>query len=360
MILKIQRRGRRAAKCTMDNNGQYASFTTFLYNLRGHIVSELSNGAWQRIEAYLGGRHLATFVNGQTYYDFSDWLGTERSKLGYANGALAASLSETCTSGPWGDNLNCSNSLSDLHFTGKMRDAESGLDYFGARYYSGAGLGFGDFGRFMTPDWSAKVEPVPYAKMENPQSLNLYAYMMDNPVSGVDANGHWPTWIHNLIYKKALPHLTELQLKTIDNASHAVDDCWSCQSKAKAYQHSMRAPGESVHDAVLKAQAFINQHLQTASNDQSSYIAHGGKGLSPSALKEFGTAIHTLTDAISPAHAGFQVWHGKFHLIDAWKHHERENSINSEQLNRSVNVVRAAFKEIFGLKALDQATGDSQ
>jgi hypothetical protein len=30
-------------------------------------------------------------------------------------------------------------------------------------------------GRFMSPDWSAKVEPVPYAKLDDPQSLNLYA-----------------------------------------------------------------------------------------------------------------------------------------------------------------------------------------
>jgi hypothetical protein len=29
-------------------------------------------------------------------------------------------------------------------------------------------------GRFMTPDWSAKEEPVPYAKLDNPQSLNLW------------------------------------------------------------------------------------------------------------------------------------------------------------------------------------------
>jgi RHS repeat-associated protein len=32
------------------------------------------------------------------------------------------------------------------HFTGKERDAESGLDYFGARYYSSS------MGRFSSPD----------------------------------------------------------------------------------------------------------------------------------------------------------------------------------------------------------------
>ena len=42
----------------------------------------------------------------------------------------------------------------------------------------------------MSPDWSAKVEPVPYAKLGDPQSLNLYAYMLNNPLGGVDQDGH--------------------------------------------------------------------------------------------------------------------------------------------------------------------------
>jgi RHS repeat-associated protein len=68
--------------------------------------------------------------------------------------------------------------------TGKERDTESGNDYFGARYYSSA------MGRFMSPDWSAKVAPVPYAKLDNPQSLNLYVYVLNHPMSGVDPDGH--------------------------------------------------------------------------------------------------------------------------------------------------------------------------
>jgi RHS repeat-associated protein len=68
--------------------------------------------------------------------------------------------------------------------TGKERDAESGNDYFGARYYSSA------MGRFMSPDWSAKIEPVPYSKLDNPQTLNLYAYVGNNPLSRTDPTGH--------------------------------------------------------------------------------------------------------------------------------------------------------------------------
>jgi RHS repeat-associated protein len=69
-------------------------------------------------------------------------------------------------------------------FTGKERDAETGLDYFGARYFSGAQ------GRFTSPDWSAKPEPVPYANLEDPQTLNLYSYVRNNPMDKADADGH--------------------------------------------------------------------------------------------------------------------------------------------------------------------------
>ena len=59
-----------------------------------------------------------------------------------------------------------------------------GLDFFGARYFSGAQ------GRFTTPDWSAKPEAVPYATLDNPQSLNLYAYVQNNPLRVPDFDGH--------------------------------------------------------------------------------------------------------------------------------------------------------------------------
>jgi RHS repeat-associated protein len=69
--------------------------------------------------------------------------------------------------------------------TGKERDSETGLDYFGARYYAS------NMGRFMSPDWSIKVTPIPYAKLSDPQSLNLYTYVLNNPLSRRDADGHY-------------------------------------------------------------------------------------------------------------------------------------------------------------------------
>jgi RHS repeat-associated protein len=74
--------------------------------------------------------------------------------------------------------------FSPSRYTGKERDAESGNDYFEARYYSSA------MGRFLSPDWSAKEDPIPYAKLDDPQSLNLYAYVRNNPLSRTDPDGH--------------------------------------------------------------------------------------------------------------------------------------------------------------------------
>jgi RHS repeat-associated protein len=65
------------------------------------------------------------------------------------------------------------------HFTGKERDTESGLDYFGARYYASS------MGRFMSPDPSQLA----YADPTNPQSLNLYSYALNNPVINTDPSG---------------------------------------------------------------------------------------------------------------------------------------------------------------------------
>jgi len=70
-------------------------------------------------------------------------------------------------------------------FTGKERDTESGLDDFGARYYTS------NQRRFLTPDWSDEPDPVPYADLEDPQSLNLYGYVGNNPLNSVDDDGHF-------------------------------------------------------------------------------------------------------------------------------------------------------------------------
>jgi hypothetical protein len=43
----------------------------------------------------------------------------------------------------------------------------------------------------MTPDWSAKPVTVPYAKFDDPQTLNLYSYTENAPINRIDADGHF-------------------------------------------------------------------------------------------------------------------------------------------------------------------------
>jgi hypothetical protein len=43
----------------------------------------------------------------------------------------------------------------------------------------------------MTPDWSTKPQGVPYATLNDPQSLNLYTYVRNNPLNRIDPNGHY-------------------------------------------------------------------------------------------------------------------------------------------------------------------------
>jgi RHS repeat-associated protein len=170
-----------------------AGTATYLYDLGGQVVTEVnSSGVWTRGEVYAGGKHLATYGNGSqgtAYLVQVDWLGTERTRL-LPNGDLF----ETCTSLPFGDGQICNGSAdpSPKHLTGKERDNESGLDYFGARYYSSA------LGRLVTPDWAAHPVAVPYATLADPQSLNLYSYIENNPINRIDPLGHDWFWINQM------------------------------------------------------------------------------------------------------------------------------------------------------------------
>ncbi|MCL4852251.1 MAG: RHS repeat-associated core domain-containing protein, partial [Bryobacteraceae bacterium] len=68
-----------------------------------------------------------------------------------------------------------------LRFTGKERDAETGLDYFGARYYSGTQ------GRFTSVDPAMES-----ALLEDPQTWNRYSYVYNRPLTLVDPDGRAP------------------------------------------------------------------------------------------------------------------------------------------------------------------------
>lgn len=160
--------------------------TVYVVGLSGNVIDELDNGIWRRSEVDAGGKHIATETQTGTYFTHVDWLGTERGRT-----SPTGTLCQQTTSFSFGDGAVSSTPAgvagcnpSPGFFTGKERDPESSLDDFGARYYSS------QWGRWMSPDWSASPSAVPYSTMANPQSLNLYAYVGNDPINGEDADGH--------------------------------------------------------------------------------------------------------------------------------------------------------------------------
>src|SRR5579862_6390272 len=115
-------------------------------DLTGSLTSEY---------VFFDGRRVARrdFPSGTVSYYFSDNLQTASVITD-----SAGNIKEDEDYYPWGGEIQFTNSDPNHYkFTGKERDTETGLDYFGARYYASW------TGRFLTPDWAGKPTTVPYA-----------------------------------------------------------------------------------------------------------------------------------------------------------------------------------------------------
>jgi RHS repeat-associated protein len=166
----------------------------YLYDLDGRVNSEidLAQGSfdnsnhklgWVASYIYLDGSLLAEYANSTTYFAHKDRLGSTR-LMTDVSGCVVQNLDYL----PYGESYSytpsCTAATTALKFTGKERDSESGLDNFGARYNTTAQ------GRFMSPDWSEWSDPVPYADLNDPQTMNLYSYVRNNPLRFGDPDGH--------------------------------------------------------------------------------------------------------------------------------------------------------------------------
>ena len=82
---------------------------------------------------------------------------------------------------PFGKATTPTETVSNTHkFTGKGVDGGTGFYYFGARYYDPS------IGRFLSKDPMPRLQ----ASM-NPQRINLYAYVVNNPFRYIDPLGLW-------------------------------------------------------------------------------------------------------------------------------------------------------------------------
>jgi RHS repeat-associated protein len=320
--------------------------TTYVYDALGHLAAEYSS-------------NVATGIG--TQYRHVDHLGSTRLVVN-ANGSPVPSgchdfrpFGQELLAGTDGRDATCFPSMpaASLEFTGKERDNETNLDYFGARYYSAAA------GRFTGPDPSRES-----GNASNPQSWNRYAYTYNNPLQYVDPNGKWPTEIHSAILNGAFKGLTDTQLKALGSGSSSVDYSLLGQTLAsRAYQHGMRAPGETDQDLNNKMVLFVFDHELAAEN---SWLDAGG--IDSKALREFGKAMHPLMDSTSPAHAD-KIYGGIPSLpklgtlgllldgIAMWRHIKEEAKITLELYHKNIDIVRAEYLKTFGEEEFFKATG---
>ena len=117
---------------------------------------------------------MAYYAGGATHFEHQDWLGTERMRTSY-NGGVVGSY----TSLPFGDGYAASGADWDAnHYAQLDQDLESGTAHAQFRQYSNAQ------GRWFSPD--------PYSgsySMRNPQSMNRYSYVLNNPLTWMDVLG---------------------------------------------------------------------------------------------------------------------------------------------------------------------------
>jgi len=153
----------------------------YWYGSGGDILAETdASGNTLNEYIFFGGKRIAMLPAGSNpIYYVEDLLSTSR--------VITTNTGVVCYDAdfyPYGGERPYTNTCpQNYKFEGKERDTETGNDDFGARYYSNR------FGRWLSADWSSVPVPVPYA---NPQTLNLYAMVADDPETSADLDGHFP------------------------------------------------------------------------------------------------------------------------------------------------------------------------
>ena len=169
-----------------------AGAVRYAYDGDGHRTKTVIGGltttyvydAFDNLAAEYGAQGATTGLQ----FSVQDHLGTTRAVMD-ASGAVLERVDYhpfgaeiPAESGSWRTQIagyGLSTPTTRLRFTGKERDAESGNDYFGARYYASS------MGRFMSPD----PKQPSMKHLMNPQKWNKYAYVLNNPLSLVDPDG---------------------------------------------------------------------------------------------------------------------------------------------------------------------------
>jgi RHS repeat-associated protein len=176
--IRVQKANASGGSCT----GTPTVDVLYWRNIGGNTIAETdstgstSNANYHEYVFFAGRRVARSDVSSASvYYYFVDHLGSTRI-MTQANGTVCFDAEYF----PYGQELDHTNTCNTINttykFTGYERDGETGLDYAFARYYNDR------LGRFMSGD------PLG-GGTGDPQSLNRYAYVSNNPVNLIDPSG---------------------------------------------------------------------------------------------------------------------------------------------------------------------------
>jgi RHS repeat-associated protein len=136
-------------------------------------VKLASNGATQNTSYYMVNNEVVAKKNpdDSIHYYHNDHLGSTSVMT-----TQAGSLVEKTEYDPWGE-VKSGGTKSKFLYTGQENDSETKLHYYNARYYDP------HIRRFTQPDDIIQ-------NVYNPQDLNRYSYVRNNPIRYTDPSGH--------------------------------------------------------------------------------------------------------------------------------------------------------------------------
>ncbi len=197
-------------------------------------------------------------------------------------------------------------------FTGKPEDTDLGLIYFGARYYdpqlsrftSIDPVDFLQNGAMIGSDSMSAADPAS-GGMSSSGNFNRYAYANNSPMAYGDLDGRWASKWGFYVHQRAIHFTIGQEVSYRDNwvlkQSQVLADSAQFQTGDNAFRHAMSSGKQTPEEGRAAANQFVRDQFQKA------WRAPNRKA----ALTEFGLALHTLQDATSPAHQGFQRWTGE-------------------------------------------------
>jgi RHS repeat-associated protein len=262
---------------TYDGDGkrvQKSSGKLYWYGLGSDPLDETdgagaTNNASFNEYIFFDGKRIARrdSTNAVNYY-FADHLGTART-VANATGAIL----DDSDFYPFGGERAAiaPTSGNNYKFTGKERDTESTLDYFGTRHYGS------NMGRFVSPDPLLST-----LRPENPQTLNRYTYTLNSPLRYVDPTGAYEEDVHQQL-TTVLAQAAGFDEKTageIGRADQGVDE-------------------DSKTGPFASAEARRDYHFTTEERRTDLWNAFDASG----STEDLGTYLHAEQDSF--AHEGY-------------------------------------------------------